>query len=122
MVDLVYCEKILRRNKQIKKIVFSMFVMIILFLTEYSYSSDFFDLNGKQFEINEMDVGRKIGCLPGYYIGVVIRRTSDQKVVWYSESPEEAKNHLIHMNKCMATPILNGWGSCIHFELNSIKI
>jgi len=85
---------------QIKIIVYSMFVMIILFLTEYSYSSDFFDLNGKQFEINEMDVGRKIGCLPGYYIGVVIRRTSDQKIIWSSLTTEELKKHYFHDDKC----------------------
>ena len=97
-----------------------MFTVMILFLTEYSYSSEFFRLREKNYELNEIDIGSRFGCKPGQYIGVVIKTSSDQKVVWYSESLEEAKKHLIYMNKCMATPILNGWGSCIHFELSSL--
>ena len=92
MVDLIYEKHQWRRYKQIKKIVISMFTVMILFLTEYSYSSEFFRLGEKNYELNEIDIGSKFGCKPGQYVGVVIRTSSDQKIVWYSDSPEEAKN------------------------------
>lgn len=83
-----------------KNICFYMLATMILFLTNYSYSLDFFTLNKAKYEIDEIDIGRRIGCEPGFMTTTVIRDTSSQKEIWSEMTDEQAKEIWIQKGKC----------------------
>jgi len=69
-----------------------MFITTILFLPDFSYSSEFFELNGKNYELNEIDIGKDLGCdsMPRKYIAVGIKDTKNDELVWsWPEFKEE---------------------------------
>jgi len=80
-------------------IILSIFIGILCF-TEFSYSLDFFNLNKTKYEIDEVDIGRMIGCKPGYMTTIVIRNSSSQKIVWSEMTVEKAKEGWIQKGKC----------------------
>ena len=61
-----------------------MFITTILFLPDFSYSSEFFELNGKNYELNEIDIRKEIGCDSKFYeyIVVGIKDTKSNELVW----------------------------------------
>ena len=66
-------------------------ILTILYLPEYSYSLEFFYLDGKTFELQEVDMGKNLGCKPGRFTAVVLRDSEKEKILWSTPTLEEAK-------------------------------
>ena len=79
-----------------------MFITTILFLTNFSYSSEFFELNGKTYELNEIDIRKEIGCDSKFYeyIVVGIKDTKSNELVWSWPEFKEVREYWKKNKEC----------------------
>jgi hypothetical protein len=78
-------------------------LLLILSLTEFSYSLEYFVLDNSKYEIEMIDIGKKIGCKPGYVFTTVIRDTESQKEIWSKTNVEDAKESWIQQGECLVS-------------------
>lgn len=83
------------------KISFIVPFLFTLFLTNYSYSLDYLQIDGEKYELDEVDFGRDIGCSPGQFIAAVIRKSEDQKTVWSSITTKEIREDYFYDGRCV---------------------
>jgi hypothetical protein len=79
------------------------FVLTILPNIYLPYPLEFFEINRVPYELQEIDIGTLLGCLPGRITSVVIRNSKTKKEIWSYPTLENAKNIYASSGKCENT-------------------
>jgi len=75
-------------------------LILILSLTEFSHSLDYFTLDNTKYEIDEVNFSKIMGCRIGSYTTVVIRDVASQEEIWAQTTLEQAKKEWFRKGKC----------------------
>ncbi|MEW6145738.1 MAG: hypothetical protein AB1598_12035 [Thermodesulfobacteriota bacterium] len=75
--------------------IFTFFLFV-----HFASSLEFFNINGVTYELQEIDIGRQLGCRPGTFTAVVIRNSESQEELWSYPSSTEVKQNYFHNNEC----------------------
>lgn len=104
------------RNVFIKAQVIILVTIFTFFLfVHFASSLEFFYIKGVTYELQEIDIGRQLGCKPGRYTAVVIRNSESQEELWSYPSSDDIKSHYFHNNECYTGP-----GSGLYVEIERI--